>query len=94
MIADYNSLKVLLAQQEYELEKELIDYNSQYLLKKEHYLGKGHKSTEAKEHANDDLSDTLLVLESMKKDISLLKANIHSVEYQLRLKFIQLKKEE
>ena len=94
LIADYNSFKVLLAQQEYELEKALIDYNSQYLLKKEHYLNEGHKSTEAKEHANDDLSDTLLVLEDMKKDISLLKANIHSVEYQLRLKFIQLKKEE
>ena len=88
LIADYNSLKVILAQQEYELEKALIDYNSQYL------LNEGHKSTEAKEHANDDLSDTLLVLEDMKKDISLLKANIHSVEYQLRLKFIQLKKEE
>ena len=94
LIADYNSLKVILAQQEYELEKRLIDYDSQYLITKKQYMEEGYKSTEAKEHAKDDLSSNMLELHEMKRDISLLKANIHSVEYQLRLKYIQLKKED
>ena len=94
LIADYSSFKVLLAQQEYELEKRLIDYDSQYLITKKQYMEEGYKSTEAKEHAKDDLSSNMLKLHEMKRDIALLKANIHSVEYQLRLKYIQLKKEE
>ena len=91
LIADYNTFKYLLTEQEYELEKLLLEYDSKILLIKNQYLEEGYKSTEAKEKAKDELVNEKQKIILVERDISLLKASIHSTEYQIRLKFEQLK---
>ena len=91
LIADYNTYKLLLVEEEYNLEEKQLDYDSSFTLLKSQKMEKGYKSTEAKERANYELTEQKRGLLQIQRDISLLKANIHSVEYQLRLKFQQLK---
>ena len=93
LIAEYEASRVLLAEQEHQLETEQIYYEDEYLQLKEQYMADGMKSTEAKEHAKNDLLVRRRVILDSTKDISLLKANIHSIEYQLRLKYAQLRNE-
>lgn len=92
LISEYEAYKDLLIENEYELEKKLLDYDTQFLNLKEKYLKK-HKSTEAKEHANVDLKDKRLQILKIENQISILKACIHTCEYQLRLKYLQYKEE-
>lgn len=90
LISMYESYKYLLLEKEYELDKTSLEYEDQFLILKEQYLKK-FKSTEAKEHAHNDLKESKLQLLSIEKQISILKACIHTCEYQLRLKFLQYK---
>lgn len=92
LISEYESYKDLLLEKEYELGKELLEYDTQFLIVKGKYLKK-YKSTEAKEHANVDLKDKRLQILNIEKQISILKACIHTCEYQLRLKYLQYKEE-
>ena len=93
LIAEYNTFKLLLADAEYKLENLRIEYDIQFMQLKEKYMNgelAKYKSTEAKEHANSDLRRDKMNILAGEREISLLKANIHSTEYQLRLKYLQL----
>ena len=91
LIAEYEATRVLIAEQEYLHDKQEVEYNSRLALLKAQFMEEGLKSTEAKEQAKNELLDKQMSLLKIEKDISLLKANIHSIEYQLRLKFQQIK---
>lgn len=91
LIAEYEATRVLIAEQEYLHDKQEVEYNSRLALLKAQYMEEGLKSTEAKEQAKNELLDKQMSLLKIEKDISLLKANMHSIEYQLRLKFQQIK---
>ena len=91
LIGDYNTLKLLLIRQEHKKEQQQIDYDNHNLVLKKSYMIDGMKSTEAKEQAKNDLANTKMEIINTEKQISILKANIHSIEYQLRLKFHQMK---
>ena len=93
LIAEYEASKVLLAEQETLKEKLSLEYDNHFLVLKKGYIVDGCKPTEAKELANNDLQNTQMELIFIDEDIALLKANIHSIEYQLRLKYIQAKQE-
>jgi hypothetical protein len=91
LVSEYEATRVTLAECEYELELMKLRYDSQFISLKEQLMEDGYKSTEAKEHANEELTSEKMELLTVEKDISLLKANMHSIEYQLRLKFQQIK---
>lgn len=91
LIAEYEATRVLIAEQEYLHDKQEVEYNSRLALLKAQFMEEGLKSTEAKEQAKNELLDKQMSLLKIEKDISLLKANMHSIEYQLRLKFQQIK---
>jgi hypothetical protein len=91
LVAEYEATRVLIAEQEYLHDKQELEYNSRLALLKAQFMDEGLKSTEAKEQAKRELLDTQMSLLKIEKDISLLKANMHSIEYQLRLKFQQIK---
>jgi hypothetical protein len=91
LVSEYEATRVTLAECEYELELMKLRYDSQFISLKEQLMEDGYKSTEAKEHANEELTSEKMDLLTVEKDISLLKANMHSIEYQLRLKFQQIK---
>lgn len=91
LIGDYNTLKLLLIRQEHKKEQQQLDYDNHYVVLKTGYMFDGMKSTEAKEQAKNDLANTKMEIINTEKQISILKANIHSIEYQLRLKFHQMK---
>lgn len=91
LVSEYEATRVTLAECEYELELMKLRYDSQFISLKEQLMDEGYKSTEAKEHANEELTSEKMELLTVEKDISLLKANMHSIEYQLRLKFQQIK---
>lgn len=91
LIAEYEATRVLIAEQEYLHDKQEVEYNSRLALLKAEFMEQGLKSTEAKEQAKNELLDKQMSLLKIEKDISLLKANMHSIEYQLRLKFQQIK---
>ena len=44
-----------------------------------------------RKEAKNELLDKQMSLLKIEKDINLLKGNLHSIEYQLRLKFQQIK---
>ena len=91
LVSEYEATRVTLAECEYELELMKLRYDSQFISLKEQLMDEGYKSTEAKEHANEELTSEKMELLTVEKDISLLKGNLHSIEYQLRLKFQQIK---
>lgn len=91
LIAEYEATRVLIAEQEYLHDKQEVEYNTRLALLKAEFMEQGLKSTEAKEQAKNELLDKQMSLLKIEKDISLLKANMHSLEYQLRLKFQQIK---
>ena len=91
LIAEYEATRVLIAEQEYIHDKQEVEYNTRLALLKAQFMEEGLKSTEAKEQAKNELLDKQMSLLKIEKDISLLKANMHSIEYQLRLKFQQIK---
>jgi hypothetical protein len=91
LIAEYEATRVLIAEQEYLHDKQELEYNSRLALLKAQFMEEGLKSTEAKEQAKNELLDKQMSLLKIEKDISLLKANMHSIESQLRLKFQQIK---
>jgi hypothetical protein len=91
LVAEYEATRVLIAEQEYLHDKQELEYNSRLALLKAQFMDEGLKSTEAKEQAKSELLDTQMSILKIEKDISLLKANMHSIEYQLRLKFQQIK---
>ena len=91
LIAEYEATRVLIAEQEYLHDKQEVEYNTRLALLKAEFMEEGLKSTEAKEQAKNELLDKQMSLLKIEKDISLLKANMHSIEYQLRLKFQQIK---
>ena len=91
LIAEYEATRVLIAEQEYLHDKQEVEYNTRLALLKAQYMEQGLKSTEAKEQAKNELLDKQMSLLKIEKDISLLKVNMHSIEYQLRLKFQQIK---
>ena len=91
LIAEYEATRVLIAEQEYLHDKQEVEYNTRLALLKAQFMEEGLKSTEAKEQAKNELLDKQMSLLKIEKDISLLKANMHSIEYQLRLKFQQIK---
>jgi hypothetical protein len=91
LVAEYEATRVLIAEQEYLHDKQELEYNSRLALLKAQFMDEGLKSTEAKEQAKSELFDKQMSLLKIEKDISLLKANMHSIEYQLRLKFQQIK---
>ena len=91
LVSEYEATRVTLAECEYELELMKLRYDSQFISLKEQLMDEGYKSTEAKEHANEELTSEKMELLTVEKDISLLKANMHSIEYQLRLKFQQIR---
>jgi hypothetical protein len=91
LVAEYEATRVLIAEQEYLHDKQEIEYNTKLSLLKAQYMDEGLKSTEAKEQAKRELLDKQMSILKIEKDISLLKANMHSIEYQLRLKFQQIK---
>jgi hypothetical protein len=91
LVAEYEATRVLIAEQEYLHDKQELEYNSRLALLKAQFMDEGLKSTEAKEQAKRELLDKQMSLLKIEKDISLLKANMHSIEYQLRLKFQQIK---
>lgn len=91
LIAEYEATRVLIAEQEYIHDKQEVEYNTRLALLKAEFMEQGLKSTEAKEQAKNELLDKQMSLLKIEKDISLLKANMHSIEYQLRLKFQQIK---
>ena len=91
LIAEYEATRVLIAEQEYLHDKQEVEYNTRLALLKAEFMEQGLKSTEAKEQAKNELLDKQMSLLKIEKDISLLKANMHSIEYQLRLKFQQIK---
>ena len=87
LISEYMTYKQLLIEQEYEYEKSSTEYEQSLFLLKNEYMEEGMKSTEAKEHAKTNLTSKQEDLLCMQKDINMLKAGIHSIEYQLRLNF-------
>ena len=87
LISEYMTYKQLLIEQEYEYEKSSTEYEQSLFLLKNEYMEDGMKSTEAKEHAKTNLTSKQDDLLCMQKDINMLKAGIHSIEYQLRLNF-------
>ena len=87
LISEYMTYKQLLIEQEYEYEKSSTEYEQSLFLLKNEYMEEGMKSTEAKEHAKTNLTSKQGDLLCMQKDINMLKAGIHSIEYQLRLNF-------
>ncbi len=91
LIAEYEATRVLIAEQEYLHDKLEIEYNTSLSILKAQFMEEGSKSTEAKEQAKNELLDKQMSLLKIQKDITLLKANMHSLEYQLRLKFQQLR---
>jgi hypothetical protein len=91
LVAEYEATRVLIAEQEYLHDKQELEYNSRLALLKAQFMDEGLKSTEAKEQAKRELLDKQMSILKIEKDISLLKANMHSIEYQLRLKFQQIK---
>ncbi len=93
LIAKYNSCKLVLAEQEYQLQKHQLHYDEWMVDFKQQYMDEGYKSTEAKERAKIELKPQQEKIILIEKDIALIKADIHSIEYQLRLKYLQLKKE-
>lgn len=90
LIGDYNTLKLLLIRQEKEKERLSILYDNHHFILKDGYISDGFKSTEAKEHANNDLIQEKEEILEIEKNIQILKASIHSIEYRLRLKFHQM----
>ena len=91
LVSEYEATRVTLAEQEYLHDKQEVEYNTRLALLKAEFMEQGLKSTEAKEQAKNELLDKQMSLLKIEKDISLLKANMHSIEYQLRLKFQQIK---
>ena len=91
LIAEYEATRVLIAEQEYLHDKQEVEYNTRLALLKAEFMEQGLKSTEAKEQAKNELLDKQMSLLKIEKDINLLKGNLHSIEYQLRLKFQQIK---
>ena len=91
LIEEYEASKLVLADLEYEYEVSVLRYQERFHQLKTEYMTNGLKSTEAKEKANNTLSEQRVEQLGLERDISLLKANIHSLEYQLRFKFLQYK---
>jgi len=91
LIADYNTYKLLLIEEEYKLEKKELELEKIGLLHQKMLMEEGMKITEAKQQTKVHFKKDYEELASINRDIALLKANIHSVEYQLRLKFQQIK---
>lgn len=92
LISDYNTFKLLLCEREYDLESKKIFYNDNVQQYQHKYmLEKGMKATQAKDKAKMTMKEVYNEIINIEKDINLLKASIHSTEYQLRLKFQQLK---
>lgn len=91
LIEEYEATKLTLANLEYQYEINQLHYQEQFHILKTKYMYEGMKSTEAKEKANTILQEQRVEQLGLERDISLLKANIHSLEYQLRFKFLQYK---
>ena len=91
LIGDYNTYKLLLIEEEYKLEKNELELEKVSLLHQKLLMEEGMKITEAKQQTRVNFKKDYEELASINRDIALLKANIHSVEYQLRFKFQQLK---
>lgn len=94
LITEYEASKIILTEQEYKLDEKKLALTEALLNLKMQYMEDGHKSTEAKELAQQNTKDEQNEIRNIEKDINLLKANIHSIEYQLRLKYNQYNKEE
>lgn len=91
LLAEYEASKICLAELEDNLNQKQLGKEFHYIRLKDMYIDKGMKSTEAKEHANEDCAELRTEISHMQRDISLLKANIHFIEYKIRLNFILLK---
>ena len=91
LIGDYNTYKLLLIEKEYELEKQELSLENDSFLFQKGLMNGELKITEAKQRTKSHFIEDYEELADIRKDIALLKANIHSVEYQLRFKFQQLK---
>lgn len=87
LIGDYNTLKLLLIREENTLEEQTLKTENDMFKHQQKLMEKGMKITEAKQQSKVDLEPDLLRLIKVQKDIALLKASIHSIEYQLRLQF-------
>lgn len=93
LIGEYEACKQLLIEHENYYERKAIEYENLLYKQKHIYMEKGAKSTEAKEKAKIFLEPSTLELKDMEQDTDILKAYLHSLEYQLRLKFKQMKNE-
>jgi len=87
LIGDYNTLKLLLIREENTLEEQTLKTENDMFKHQQKLMEKGMKITEAKQQSKVDLEPDLLRLIKVQKEIALLKASIHSTEYQLRLQF-------
>jgi len=94
LIAAYTSSKVVLAEQEEKQEYQQINKDNQFLeIKKRYMEQEGMKSTEAKEHANKELTHLTIEITETGKQIALLKAHIHTIEKLLKLQYTILQSE-
>lgn len=89
LIEEYEATKLLLIEEEHKLETLSIEYNNKIIIRKTQLQEKGYKATESKERAQYELTEEKQKLLKIEKQIAILKANLHSIEYKLRLKFNQ-----
>ena len=89
LIEEYEATKLLLIEEEHKLETLPLEYNNKILIRKTQLQEEGYKATESKERAQYELTEEKQKLIKLEKQIAILKANIHSIEYKLRWQFNQ-----
>jgi hypothetical protein len=87
LVGKYDALKVLLIQEENRLEEQTLQTENKLFRYTQVLMENGMKITEARQTSKNDFEQDLLQLQERRKQVQILKAGLHSVEYLLRLQY-------
>jgi hypothetical protein len=87
LVGKYDALKVLLIQEENRLEEQTLQTENKLFRYTQVLMENGMKITEARQTSKKDFEQDLLQLQERRKQVQILKAGLHSVEYLLRLQY-------
>jgi hypothetical protein len=87
LVGKYDALKVLLIQEENRLEEQTLQTENKLFRHTQVLMENGMKITEARQTSKKDFEQDLLQLQERRKQVQILKAGLHSVEYLLRLQY-------
>jgi hypothetical protein len=87
LVGKYDALKVLLIQEENRLEEQTLQTENKLFRHTQVLMENGMKITEARQTSKNKFEQDLLQLQERRKQVQILKAGLHSVEYLLRLQY-------